>query len=261
MENQTNVSKQPSHSGGDIRFWQDERVRRYDYQQSLISEKKQEVQANITRILAYFCKIHSIVEPKILDIGCGPGTPLTLSRYILDKLPGSVVLGVDSSDQMIKAANKNLVPRYGGQFSGYVNDFNSDGFWTAEIDRNYNFIVSSGALHYLSDQRRRPFLKEVFGHLEDNGILVACIGNRSMVPEITEMEHIFRIEFTYGQFGEGRRPKDFQEFRKKFEETDKKANINWQSYRVWLDAMRGAGFKGVDIVWHLWVRSIFVAIK
>ena len=236
-------------------------MRRYDYQQSLLWEKKQEVQANITRILAFFCKIYSIVEPNILDIGCGPGTPLTLLRYILDKLPGSVVYGVDSSDQMIEAANKNLVPRYGKQFSGYVSDFNSDGFWIADIDRNYDFIVSCGALHYLSDQRRRPFLKEVFSHLKDKGILVACIGTRSMVPEIAEMEHIFRVEFTYDQLEGGKRPKDFQEFRKKFEETDKKANINWQSDKVWLDAIRDAGFKRVDIVWHLWVRAIFVALK
>jgi hypothetical protein len=60
---------------------------------------------------------------------------------------------------------------------------------------------------------------------------------------------------------EERRPKDFQQFRDRFNEIDKKAEINWQSAITWFDSMHTAGFKYVDIVWHLWIRSIFVAIK
>jgi len=75
------------------------------------------------------------------------------------------------------------------------------------------------------------------------------------------MADLFRVEFTYSQLEEGRRSDDFQEFRKRFEETDRKANINWQSVKVWMDTLREAGFKGVEMVWHLWIRSIFVATK
>jgi hypothetical protein len=35
----------PSHTGGNIAFWQDEMVKKYDYQQSLLSEKKDELLA------------------------------------------------------------------------------------------------------------------------------------------------------------------------------------------------------------------------
>ncbi len=262
MENQPNLSKQQtSHSGGDTRFWQDERVQRYDYQQSIISEKKGEALTNLTRIVNYFCKLGSITSPKILDIGCGPGTPTTSSTYILENVPGSAVVGVDSSEQMIEAAKSNLIPKYGQRFSGFVSDFNTDMFWIPEIDDKYDFIVSSGALHYLSDKRRDPFLKQVFNHIKDGGALVCNLGNRSQVTDIAEMEHVFRVEFAYDQLEEEKRPQDFQKFKESFEETDAKANINWHNYDTWLNTMRHAGFKGVDIVWHFWIRSIFVAVK
>ncbi|MBI4188396.1 MAG: class I SAM-dependent methyltransferase [Chloroflexi bacterium] len=253
--------RQVPHPGGDQKFWRDEMVKRYEYQQSLVSEKKEELLANIARIINYFCEAYSIDVPRILDIGSGPGTPTTLCMYILDKVPKSVVVGIDSSEQMAELANDNLVPKYGHRFSGVISDFNSERFWMADINKKYDFITSSGALHYLSDQRMVPFLKEILDHLEDRGALIACIGNRSMFSQISEMEDVFRIEFTYDQLEKDKRPKNFQEFRRRFEETDRKANINWHSHDEWLLAMKSAGFKEADIVWNLWVRSIFVALK
>ncbi len=261
MGNQQDISQHTPHLGGDTRFWRDSMVDKYEYQQSLLSEKKEEVLRNITRIVNYFCKMYSVDNPTFLDVGCGPGTALTLSNYILQEVPKSILIGVDSSSQMIEAANKNLFPQYGNRFSGYTSNFNTSDFWVSEIDRNYDFIVSSGALHYLSDQRRGTFFKEVHVHLENNGVFIACIANRSIIPEIAEMEHIFRLEYTYNKFEEDKRPQDFEEFRKRFEEEDRKANINWQNPAVWLNTMQRGGFKRVDVVWHLWVRSIFVAVE
>ena len=143
-----------------------------------------------------------------------------------------------------------------------MSDFNSYDFWTPSIDREYDYIASSIALHYLSDERRQPFLKEVFSHLTAGGVFVACIGNRSEVPEIAEMEHSFRARFLWNNLDPAKRPESFEIFEKDFvEEKETKANINWQSPKEYLDCMRNAGFKIVDIVWHLWVKSIYVSIK
>lgn len=261
MSNQQDISQHTPHPGGDTGFWQDSMVDRYEHQQSLLSEKKEEVLRNITRVANYFCQMYSVDKPKFLDVGCGPGSTHTLSNYILQEVPESILIGVDSSSQMIEAANKSLVSQYGNRFSGYSTNFNTGDFWIPEIDMSYDFILSSGALHYLSDQRRDIFFREVHSHLKNNGVFIACIANRSTFSEIAEMEHVFRLEYTYNKFEEGERPRSFEEFRKRFEDEDKKANINWQSFTVWLNAMQRGGFKGVDVVWHLWVRSIFVAVK
>ena len=261
MDGRDRRSDNVSHSGGKAEFWKDELVREYEYHQYLVSEKKEEVLDNITRIINYFCRLYSIDNPSILDVGSGPGSRTTLCAYVLEKVHDSIVVGVDASKEMIQSAKKNLSAKNKERFSGYLSDFNSDRFWIPEIDKEYDFVVSSGALHYLSDKRRKPFFEEVFGHLKDKGVFVACIGNMSMVPEIAKMEHLFRVQFTYNRLEERKRPRDFEGFKKGFEEKDKKASINWQSYSEYLNCMKSAGFTKADIVWHLWIRSIFVALK
>ncbi len=258
MDNRQDASESTSHPGGNPEFWRDELVRAYDHHQSLVSEKKEEVLNNMTRIFRFFCNQHSTADPKVLDVGCGPGT---LSTRILDQAPDAVVVGVDVSDQMIAASNRNLVPKYGRRFSGHVSDFNSDDFWIPEIDRKYDFVVSSIALHYLSDQRRIPFFKEVLDHLKANGSFIACIANRSDVREIAEMEAFFRAEFTHQQLEKQRGPQDFGRVVTKCAEEDARANINWRSQQEYLASMRSAGFAKADIVWRLWLKSIFVATR
>ncbi|MFC1946813.1 class I SAM-dependent methyltransferase [Chloroflexota bacterium] len=250
-----------THSGGNTYYWQDDVVEKYEYQQQLVSEQKAERLSLIVRMIRYFCSRDSISSPFILDIGCGPGTATTLSKYILEGIPESSVIGVDSSEQMLEVAVSRLCAEYGDRFTGYISDFNSPDFWKPGINRKFDFIVSFASMHYLSDKRIIPFLREIYEHIADDGVFIAAIGNHSEGRRIAEMEHLFRIEFGYNQLDESRRPPDFQGFKARHEEADKKANINWQNPENWLKSIRSAGFKEADIVFHLLITSIFIALK
>jgi SAM-dependent methyltransferase len=243
------------HPGGNPEFWSDERVKKYDYHQSLIVEQKEEMLSNIVRIVNYFYQARSMDNPKVLDVGCGPGT---LSTRILERIPDSLVFGIDSSEEMIDAANKNLSVN---RFFGYVGNFNTNEFWLPEIDITYDFIVSSIALHYLSDERREPFFREVYNHLGIGGVFVASIGVRSEVSEIAQMTDYFATQFLHQQLEKERGPQDFEEVRKRGAEANVKANINWHSTKEYINSLYMAGFKKADLVWHLWIKSIFVALK
>jgi trans-aconitate methyltransferase len=249
------------HSGGDKHFWRNERVDNYDAIQTMISEKKSEVQENITRIIKYFCDLRQITHPGILDIGCGPGTPITLTRYILEKVPECTLVGVDGSEEMIAKANANLSTEYHGRFTGIVSDFNSDRFWASQNNQKYDFIISSSALHYLSDQRRKSFFREVYDHLNDKGVFIASIGVRAVNPVISEMEQTFRFEYSFNKMVDLGKAKDFTGFRQTAEAKDAQAKINWQCADVWQTAIKEAGFGGAETVWQLWINSIFVAVK
>jgi cyclopropane fatty-acyl-phospholipid synthase-like methyltransferase len=249
------------HGGGNKNFWRNERVDNYDAIQTVLSEKKAEEQKNIVRIIRYFCDNRQITNPTILDIGCGPGTPITIVRDILEKIPECTLIGADGSEEMVAKANANLTSIFGGRFTGIVSDFNSDRFWASQTNQKYDFIVSSSALHYLSDQRRKPFFREVFEHLNDKGVFIAGIACCETNSDIGEMEQIFRFEYTYNKMKELGRATDFAEFKRSAEATDAKAKINWQSPDIWLSAIRGAGFSSAGTVWQVWVRSIFVAVK
>lgn len=261
MKDKKGQNKGIAHPGGNPEFWSDERVKKYDYHQFLVSEQKEEMLNNIVRIVDYFYKTQSINSPKVLDVGCGPGILSTLPWRILERIPNSLVLGVDASDEMIDAANKILNVKYPNCFFGYVGDFNTKEFWLPEIDITYDFIVSSIALHYLSDERREPFFREIYDHLGTGGVFVASIGVCSEVSEIAQMTHYFAAEFLHQQLEKERGPQDFEEVRKRGVEQNAKANINWHSPKEYIDSLRMAGFKKVDLVWHLWIKSIFVALK
>ena len=250
-----------SHPGGNPQDRMDKVVREYEYQQHLVSEQKEESLYSVVRIINYFRYLYGIGAPRILDIGCGPGTETTLSKYILEGVADSYVTGIDSSEQMIEVANSRLIGEYGQRFNGYVSDFNSQNFWIPEINRRYDFLTSFAALHYLSDSRMFAFLKEIYNHLENSGLFVVSMGNRTISPRIAEMENQFRIEFTYNQLTADRRPPDFRQFKANFEETDSKADIYWHSYREWLELIEDAGFREVDVVSHLWIRTTIVALK
>ena len=189
MADPDSTSSSDPHPGGNPEFWKDDAVRDYDRRQALIAEGKGEALDAVVRILAYFHSLNPTREPLILDIGCGPGT---LSTRILDAFETCVLVGVDASDQMVDAARRNLKPKYGDRFDCYTGDFNSNGFWAPEVDRVYDYVVSSGALHYLSDMRRPVFLAECYAHLRDGGAFVANVGTCSENLEVVRMQETFR---------------------------------------------------------------------
>ena len=116
-------------------------------------------------------------------------------------------------------------------------------------------------MEFKSDRRRKLFFREVYDHLNDKGVFIATIAGRSAHSTIDEMEQTFRFEYIFNKMKEQGRATNFTEFRQSQEARDAEAKINWQSSGVWLTAIRGAGFRGVDIVWQVWVRTTFVAVK
>lgn len=247
-----------AHAGGDTSFWQDDRVEQYDRRQAKIVENKREMLESIVKIVAYFCDARALKSPTILDVGCGPGT---LTGLLLERIPGATVVAVDASDQMVEAAKQRLSSQ-GDRFAGFVGDYNSPAFWSEDIDREYDIIASSISLHYLSDQRREAFFKKVHARLTKRGIFAASIGTRSNAPEIAKMEQTFRAQYLWDNLDPAKRPQDFNAFAKDFiEEKETSANINWQSHEEYLRCMKTAGFKEADVVWQLWIKSIFVGVK
>jgi len=54
-----------------------------------------------------FCRLVEMQDPKVLEIGCGPGN---ITRYILSKRPDFNILAIDTSPNMIRLAKENNPP-------------------------------------------------------------------------------------------------------------------------------------------------------
>ena len=95
----------------------------------------------------------------ILEIGCGPGN---ICKFLLNKRPDYRITGIDIAPDMIALAKKNNPTA-----SFEVMDSREIG----GLDKRYDGIVSGFCLPYLSHEDSKPFLKDCYTLLTDNGFI------------------------------------------------------------------------------------------
>lgn len=99
---------------------------------------------------------------KIIDIGCGPGNS---TQVLADRFPGSYILGVDKSENMIAAAKKRCP-----DLDFKVCDVSGD---LSCLGTGYNIVFSNACIQWVPDHRN--LLKKLLGLLNENGILAVQI--------------------------------------------------------------------------------------
>lgn len=113
-------------------------------------------------VLSY---VHSLVninkQVKILDLGIGTGL---LTNELYKK--GGKIYGVDFSKKMIKLAKKKIP---NGIF--YCCDFKF-GLPDELKDVKFDYIVSSYAIHHITDEEKVKFIRELKNKLEENGRII-----------------------------------------------------------------------------------------
>ena len=98
---------------------------------------------------------------KILDIGIGTGT-LALKLYEM----GNVITGIDFSSEMLnqsraKMPNATLIQH----------DF-SKGIPSELSEEKFDFIISTYALHHLTDNEKIRFIRTLLAHLDNAGTII-----------------------------------------------------------------------------------------
>lgn len=115
--------------------------------------------AGYTDVLeSIFCRVNTKTSAKVLDIGFGTGV---LTARIYDE--GHSITGVDFSAGMIEAAQTKMPGA-----SLYCHDF-SKGLPKALDQDKFDYIISTYAIHHLSDTLKAQFIMELWTHLEKNG--------------------------------------------------------------------------------------------
>lgn len=106
-----------------------------------------------------FCEALPFPSSRILDIACGPGN---ISKYLLSKLPGLQLMGIDLAPRMIelaKAHNPNA------EFLVW------DSRKIKELNRKFEAIMCGFCLPYLSKEEALDMLSQSADILTENGVL------------------------------------------------------------------------------------------
>jgi SAM-dependent methyltransferase len=107
-------------------------------------------------------------DPLVLDIGCGPGS---LAVRLLDRIPAATVVAVDADPVLLALGQAAAAGRPGLRFADA--DLREPG-WTARLglDRPADAVVSTTALHWLSEAELPALYAELATVLRPGGVLV-----------------------------------------------------------------------------------------
>jgi len=137
-------------------FWK-ERAKELVFEYSRTTDKFS-VEKYRMQLVAEILKNRSLVS-SLLDIGCGPGTFLSLCNFVENKL------GIDFSEAMIASAKKQ-----------YPNiTFEKVSIEEYITQDKYNAITALSVLPYIKDEK--PVYNKIHGLLSDNGLFIASYPN------------------------------------------------------------------------------------
>jgi tRNA (cmo5U34)-methyltransferase len=166
---------------------------------------------------------------RVLDLGTGTG--VTALR-VLESIPGSQVVGVDVSSEMLQRARQRL-RRQRGRFTLRESDIVNP-----QLDGLYHAIVSVLAIHHLWADEKRHLFSRLWEHLTPGGVLVVADAFRHASDRLLELY-------------DDPRPADPHEA--EHDHLDTTANH--------LDWLTAAGFAAVDVAWKYEDVGVLVAWK
>lgn len=178
----------------------------------------------------------------VIDLGCGTGT---VSAAILERYPQAKITCVDIAEKMVASAKNKL-----GNKCTYVQaDLNKFKF-----DKSYDVIVSSLALHHLSNKSEKQLLYDkIFQALEKGGLFInldVILGDNEAIQERNMekwIEHMMKSV-----------PK--KEVYEKWLPAHYNSD-NPTTMRHHFSMLENSGFATMDTIWKRYGYAIYCAMK
>ncbi|MDA2919811.1 methyltransferase domain-containing protein [Desulfobacterota bacterium AH_259_B03_O07] len=111
---------------------------------------------------------------KVIDLGCGTGETTSM---LADKLPGSRIVGIDSSPDMLKKATEWVRPGLTFEMRSIEN-----------LSGKWDLIFSNAAIHWLD--KHDELVPKFFSHINPGGQLVIQIPSNQNHPSQTLLSKV-----------------------------------------------------------------------
>jgi SAM-dependent methyltransferase len=174
-----------------------------------------------------------------VDLGAGTGAA---ARSVMDRFPRSRAFLADYSRQMMAQGEVELTP-YAGRYEYVEFDLKADA-WPAQVPAQVDAVISSMAIHHLSDERKRRLLGEILEHLTPGGWFVNYDPVSTADPVVQAAWH--RVEDR----------RDPAAAHKRNNRTPEE-QLRWENHvrhiiplEPQVAFLREAGFEGVDVYWR-----------
>lgn len=151
-----------SNLGGGGYHWQDEsRAADWDDMQRRVKSER----AKGFETMLGFLPQDTNQALKILDLGAGDGS---VAEIILERYPNATAALIDFSAPMIAKGTERL-RKYGGRWHYVYWDMN-EGVWPTTAGGPFDAVVSSAAIHHLTNDRKLWVAAEVVARIAPGGV-------------------------------------------------------------------------------------------
>lgn len=194
---------------------------------------------------------------RVLDLGSGQGT---LTEAVLEAFPNSRVVCLDGSALMMKIGMERL-GKYQNRVSFVLEELD-DLSWLKSIDGKFDAVVSSLAIHHLSDRRKKALFREIWGITKDKGALIIADPVKTDSRFLGQRYERVLVETIRRQAKEiAGIERAYEEVEAKHREAQRTSPDKPATLRAQLRWLKQAGFVDVDCFWKYACFAIFGGFK
>jgi len=184
----------------------------------------------------------------IMDLGCGDGR-VTQELLKVDKnLRGTLV---DGSGEMLKNAKKRL--KYYAELSYFQSTF-QELIESDNLNLNFDFIVSSLAIHHLSANYKKLLFKYIYNHLNSGGFFLNIDLVQATSDSLEEWYLNLWKEWIQEKENKNKISPSFSRIPQKYKNNPDNHPDKLQDQ---LNMLESTGFKNVDCYYKYGVFSIY----
>lgn len=184
----------------------------------------------------------------VMDLGCGDGR-VTQELLKVDKnLRGTLV---DGSGEMLKNAKKRL--KYHAELSYFQSTF-QELIESDNLNLNYDFIVSSLAIHHLSANYKKLLFKYIYNHLNSGGFFLNIDMVQATNDSLEEWYLNLWKEWIQEKENKNKISPSFSSIPQKYKNNPDNHPDKLQDQ---LNMLESTGFKNVDCYYKYGVFSIY----
>ncbi len=185
---------------------------------------------------------------KVMDLGCGDGRITQELLNIDENLEGTLV---DGSAEMLENARKRLKPY---SELNYIKTTFQELINKNKISLNFDFIVSSLAIHHLPGEEKRTLFKYIYDHLNPGGFFL----NTDVVRAPSEeLENWYLKLWKEWILENDMKIKSSESFAHIPYHYKNNPDNNPDTLKYQLNALLSIGFKNVDCYYKYGIFSIY----
>jgi SAM-dependent methyltransferase len=189
---------------------------------------------------------------RVLDVGAGDA--ITLAT-VLEAYPEAEGVAVDFSPHMLEQARARLA-RFGARARTVEGDLGSAG-WHTGISGPFDAVVSSFAIHHLTDGRKRALYGEVHTLLGPGGIFLNVEHVASATPHVEEAFEDMMIEHQHASRRARGEEITLETVRREFKARPDRADNILAPVERQCGWLREIGYTDVDCFWKYFELAIF----